>query len=136
MSVSRGNAGFALVAAVFLLVVLAAAALALVRMVAAEQQSVSLSLQQARAYHAARSGIEWGLRAALEAGACPAATTLALAEGGLRGFFVDVTCSRTEHAEAGRILPVYRLESVATYGIPGSPDHVRRRIGATAVDEG
>ena len=60
MSAPGRRSGFALVGAVFLLVVLAAGAVVLARLVAAQQGTAALSLQQARAYHAARSGIAWG----------------------------------------------------------------------------
>lgn len=135
MSAARRQRGFALVAAIFLLVVLAAGALVLVRVVAAQQGTVALSLQQARAYHAARSGIAWATARVFDLGDCPPATTLSLTEGGLTGFDVDVTCTATQHVEAGETIPVYRLEAVSRYGVPGAPGHVRRRIGATVVDD-
>lgn len=135
MRAPRRRSGFALVAAIFLLVVLAAGALVLARLVAAQRGTVALSLQQARAYHAARSGIAWATARVFDLGACPPSTTLSLVEGGLTGFAVDVTCTATQHVEAGRSIPVYRLEAVSRYGAPGDPEHVRRRIGATVVDD-
>ncbi len=131
----RQRGGFALVAAIFLIVVLAGAALVLSVTVGAQQRTAALSLQQARAFQAARSGVEWAIASALAAGACPGPATLALDEGGLRGFTVEVSCARGEHADASAIVAIYRIEAVAAYGTLGEPDHVRRRIGATVVDD-
>jgi MSHA biogenesis protein MshP len=131
----RRQEGFALVTAIFLIVVLASAAVALSLVVGTQHRGASLSLQQARAFHAARSGVEWAMASALATGDCPAPATLSFAEGGLGGFDVEVSCVRTEHADGSAVLPIYHVESVARFGALGDPDHVRRRIGAQLVDD-
>ena len=62
--------GFALVPALFLVVVLGALALVAVRVGAAQQHAVTMGLLQTRAMAAARSGIEWGAYQAIK-GATP-----------------------------------------------------------------
>lgn len=70
----RRAGGAGLVTAIFLLVVLAGLAVALVTLFGTQRQSAALDEQGARAYQAARAGIEWGLfqRAANPAGYCAA----------------------------------------------------------------
>ncbi len=65
--------GFALIPALFLIVVLAALAAVAVKISAGQSQAVIMGLQQARALAAARSGIEWGAYRALN-GACGSTT--------------------------------------------------------------
>ena len=55
------SAGFALVAAIFLLVVLAALGAFIVTISTSQQMGSALDVQGERAYQAARSGIEWGV---------------------------------------------------------------------------
>ncbi len=134
MSHQRRQQGFGLVSALFVLVVLSAAGTILVNVAGVQRRTASGVLQGGRAYHAARSGLEWGVRSALDLGACPAATTLVLAEGGLVGFDVDVTCTSSDHAESGATTTTYRIVAVAEYGSFGDADYVRRRLQATFSD--
>ncbi|WP_395007246.1 agglutinin biogenesis protein MshP [Undibacterium sp.] len=91
--------GMSLVAAIFLLVVLAALAAAMIAVSTTHQSSSAIDVQGARAYQAARAGIEWGLYRQLRpipSAACFATTTFALPAGNsLSGFTVTVTCSLT-----------------------------------------
>ncbi len=125
--------GFSLVAAIFLIVVIAALGAFAVRIGASQQQTVSLELLSARALSAAQSGIEFGAYQALDASSC-ANTTLNLAEAGLNGFTVDVTCAATAHAESGGTVNVYRIDATAYAGTYGMPDYVSRHVFATFTD--
>jgi MSHA biogenesis protein MshP len=89
-----------------------------------------LALRSARAYAAARSGIEWGARRALVDGSCAPATGFDLVEAGLVGFHLDVACAASPHVEGGATTTVYRLVVQATAGSYGSPEYVSRRIEA------
>lgn len=131
-SISRGRRGFALVPALFLIVVLAALAAFGVRIYGASQQTVVLSLSGARALSAARAGIEWGAARAL-GGSCVGGT-LSLTEGALAGFAVSVSCVATSFSEAGRSVVVYDIQAIASQGDYGSPDFVSRRVRASFTD--
>ena len=124
--------GFALIPALFLIVVLAALAAVAVRVGVGQSQAVALGLQQVRALSAARAGIEWGAQRALN-GAC-GGTTLNLAEQSLAGFQVVVTCSATSFVEGAATLNSYNILSTATIGTYGTPDYVRRVVRATFTD--
>lgn len=128
----RGEGGFGLVAALFILVVLAVAATAMVDLGGVQRRSALMSLQSVRVRAAAHTGVQWGLRTALDAGACPATTTLTLTTGGLNGFRVRVTCSSSQHAEGTSTTTVFHIEGEAEYGSFGSLDYVRHRIRASA----
>ena len=130
---AKAQRGFALVTALFLIVVLAGLGLVAVKLSAAQSQTVSLSIQAARAFQAAQSGIEYGAYQALAAGSC-AATSFTYTEGGLSGITVDVSCTASTHGEGASITSVYALQAFARYGAYGTPDYVSRRIRATVTD--
>jgi MSHA biogenesis protein MshP len=134
MKGSKGERGFGLVAALFVVVVLAAAGTMMINTSGVQRSTTVLSLQGDRAYHAAASGIEWGIHRVLGLSACPGATTLSLTEGGLKGFDVDVSCTSSAHSEGGVSLKVYEITAIAEYGTYGDRDYVRRRMKGTVTD--
>ncbi len=125
--------GFALVAAIFLIVVLALLGMFIVRISGVQNQTVNIALLGSRAFEAARTGIEWGAFQALDSASCTT-TTLNLTEGGLNGFDVDVTCTSSTHTEPGNTNNVYLLDVTASDGTYGTPDYVSRRMQATVTD--
>jgi len=122
--------GFALIPALFLIVVLAALALVAVRVGTGQQQAVTMSLEEARALAAAQAGIEWGAYQSLK-GNCAASTTLNLSEGALNGFTVIVTCAATTFANGAATANSYVLLATATIGTYGQPGYVRRVVSGT-----
>ena len=130
---TRRQGGFALVAAIFLLVVLALLGIFIVKISGVQHQTVNIALLGARAFEAARTGIEWGAVQALDSASC-STTTLNLTEGGLNGFGVDVDCNSSTHTETGDTYNVYVLDVVASLGTYGTPDFVSRRMQATVTD--
>ena len=131
LATRRGKqAGMALVAALFLMVVVASLGAFAVRIGAGQQQTVNLALLGTRAMAAASSGIEWAAYQALIGGvACPSGT-LSLTEGALSGFTVTVTCNVRSHAEGSGTVNIYVVEAFASKGSYGTPDYVSRRIRA------
>jgi MSHA biogenesis protein MshP len=121
--------GFALVSAIFLIVVLAALGAFALRINVLQQQTVTAALRAAQAFHAARSGIEWGAYNALNTGAC-APATLNLAGGSMTGFEVTVDCSQSTHVEGTATVRVFVLDARAEAGEYGGPDYVSRRVQA------
>lgn len=127
------NRGFALVPALFLIVVLAALGAAAIRIGNGEQQTVTMALQQVRALAAARAGIEWGAYRALN-GSCVASTTLNLSEAALNGFAVTVSCASTAFANGAATSHSYLINASASSGTYGQPGYVRRVVSATFTD--
>ncbi|MGK5027272.1 pilus assembly PilX N-terminal domain-containing protein [Janthinobacterium sp. RB2R34] len=87
-----------MITAIFLLVVLAGLAVAMVTMSVSQQTSSAMDVQGVRALQAARAGIEWGVYRQLrptQAANCFADTSFALPAGDtLSGFTVSLQCSR------------------------------------------
>jgi MSHA biogenesis protein MshP len=98
-SILRREAGVGIVTAIFLLVVLAGLGVAMVGVYTAQQASSNVDLLGARAYQAARAGLEWGVfqrqRNLLVCQQQPASTTATFrmpAGSSLSDFSVIVSC--------------------------------------------
>ncbi|MCD2516497.1 agglutinin biogenesis protein MshP [Massilia sp. G4R7] len=135
------SAGVGIITAVFLLIVLAGIGVAAVRIFTAQQVTSSLDLDGARAYQAARAGIEWGLFQQLRNSNCASRTFAMPADSVLANFTVSVTCtpvpgpadSSGNSANTTR----WRIESIAcnqpkngacTTTPVAHPDFVQRRL--------
>jgi len=125
--------GFALVPALFLLVVLGALALVAVRVGTGQQHAVTMDLLQSRALAAAGAGIEWGAYRALN-GSCAASTTLNLTEASLNGYSVVVTCVGTAFLNGAATNNSYVIKAAASFGTYGQPSYVHRVVSATFTD--
>lgn len=133
-SAAKHMRGFALVSAIFILVVLAALGAFIVNISTSQHIGSALDVQGVRAYHAARAGIEWGVyqvqaTAAYNFGrssadgsptdpnsrACPAAPIPSFQASGaasLSGFTITVTCDRSTASVTGEPL-VYSVQATA-----------------------
>jgi MSHA biogenesis protein MshP len=134
--------GFAIVGAFFLVAILAALGLYLSRITAQNQAGSALDISGARAYQAARAGVEWAAFQVLSpatAPACPATTTLALpADSALAPFTVTITCSMVLLAEAGSDIRHYQFTARACAPGPCTSaqppaGYVDRQVEATLV---
>ncbi len=118
--------GFTLVIALFILLGLAVFGGYLLTMSTVQNRNSVLSLQGARGYHAAHSGIEWGIARAA-AGNCTAVTSFNVSG---TGFNVNVRCQSQEFTEGSNTYNVYRITALAESGSYGSDDYVSRRLEA------
>lgn len=130
--------GFAAVAAIFLVVVLAALGGFMLTFSNTQQMTSAQDLQGSRAYWAARAGLEWGVGSVIASAStppdCPTSpTTLATSFDG--GFSVTVTCIRTGYNEASAVDNkfVYRFTSVATIAgsTVGTTGYIERSLSAS-----
>ncbi len=104
------QAGFALPSAIFLIVVLALLGAIVVTVSGLQHTSSARDVMGAKAYQAARAGIEWGAYKVLRqaplpgAGACPASPTVIPMPAGtdLTGLTVSVSCLLTNADEGSR----------------------------------
>lgn len=132
--------GFSLVTAIFLIVVLAAMGAYLVTISGVQHSTVAMGIHGARAYQAARTGIEWGTYQALNTApgtmcnTAPMQTSFSLTSGALNGFSLRVTCQYTPQQERSVTYNVYVITSVASYGTFGSLDFVSRTLQATVTN--
>lgn len=123
--------GFGLVAALFLIIVIAGAIAAMWRISVTQTATSSLALQQARAYQAARAGLEWGISAAL-GGACSETNPSFTPSGFSELFRVHVSCFPEDSVsieEEGRAAVEFlTIKAWVEYGELGSPDYTYRKI--------
>lgn len=150
----RRQTGFAYIAAVILLVVVAGVSLALIRMTSTQQSTVNQTLLGVRANQAARAGIEWMFYRLTHDGksdGCPDGA-MPVNLGDFRadtGFLVSVSCSITpqqpyNEGEKPDGTParkyIYQIEAVACNGAAAScpddgsvsrPEYVERSRIAT-----
>jgi MSHA biogenesis protein MshP len=124
--------GFAIVTAIFLLVVLALLGAVIVSLSSTQQIGVTRDLQGSRAYFAARAGVEWGMFQALQSGSCVVGpTTIPALAGSAAGFTVSVGCaSSPTYNEGGTNVVVYQITATATQGTFGALNYVERQLQA------
>ena len=135
--------GFSLITAIFILIVLAALGAYIVTIGGTNRATSSAALQGARAYQAARSGIDWSVyiistaadqtTARNNCNGVINANNFTLNVVGLSNFTIDTLCSFTAHSQQGTDnVTVYTITSTATSGGNyGDLDFVRRSITAT-----
>jgi MSHA biogenesis protein MshP len=131
----RNQQGFALIAAIVLVVVLAGLAGFVASMVGGQSAGQQLERMSEVVDRAAQTGVEWGAYRVLRpaaAPACPAGSTapagvlLPALPGSLGAVTVRVRCARTTAAVTGDS-NVYQITATATFGNnPISPDYVER----------
>jgi len=133
--------GFAAIAAIFLVVVLAALGSFMVTMSNTQHLTSAQDTQGSRAYWAARAGLEWGIGnvvASPGAGgttepACPfSPTTVGTSFDG--GFTVVVKCQRADYIEGAVVSNrfIFQFTSEAsTAGSPGSLGYIQRSVSAS-----
>jgi MSHA biogenesis protein MshP len=137
--------GFALVAAIFIIVVLAMLGVMMVTLSGVQRATASAAVQGARAYHAARAGVEWGIHGALNntVATCgnspsppnpPTTNNFNLTVNGLDGYAVAVVCRYTQHRERNATYNVYVITATATFGAFGSDSYVSRTLRTTVTD--
>jgi len=131
--VKRGTAsahrsrGFALVAALFLLVVLGTLGAYAVRLNMSQQGGADLDLASTRAEAALQSGIEYAAARLLTVSDCAA---IPLTPNDLplpHGFSVTYTCTDETQVANLPTVNVFSVTATATRGLYGSPDFVSRQ---------
>jgi MSHA biogenesis protein MshP len=128
------NRGFAIVSAIFILVVLAALGGFVATVATTQHVGSALDVQGARAYQAARSGTEWGLYQAVKVPSCAATTNIGL----VGGMTVTVTCSTVASGSAVEtgLGALYSITAIACNfpnfgacpGTAATPNYVERSL--------
>ncbi|MHB1186786.1 hypothetical protein [Thiobacillus sp.] len=128
--IARTESGFVLPTAIFLLVVLAALATYMVSLSRTSHISSALDIQGARAYQAARAGIEWAAWQAIQkpVPSCAAVSPPLI----LPPFSVDVSCIQSvPYTDGADVVVIYQITSTATSGLHDEVDFVQREIQAS-----
>lgn len=138
----RNQSGFSLLAAIFLITVLALLVGYLVSTSGSLQQTPISALQTVRSYHAARAGLEWGIFQAVNNGGVgvpdPCNASFTLSGGAFAGHSVTVSCTSSQHRDGGggTDVQVYVVTAIATHGSPGSMTYSRREMRAVVSPTG
>lgn len=137
---ARRQSGLGLVTAIFLLVVLAGLGVASVTLFTSQQASSNLDLEGAKAYQAARAGIEWGLYEQLRHARCAPDNSFGFPVTSVLGSFrVTVHCRAIDDLKNAEGDPVMRwritavacnqpVEGACGQQAPNNPDYVQRRL--------
>ncbi len=141
--------GFAYLAAIVLLVVMAGMSIAMIRLSTTQQATLGQDVQGMRAKQAARAGVEWGLFR-IRSGNCAASTTLNDFAADT-GFRVTVLCTAKVYDEGERPAntswkkTIYRIEATACNGTGDCPDNAiaaradyveRKRVATACIAAG
>lgn len=120
--------GFAAIAAVFLVVMLAALGAFMVSFSNTQQLNSAQDVQGSRAYWAARAGLEWAIASqGVGATACWATTPPA----SIDGFTLAVSCAASSFTDGATTVYVFRLQSDASTGTVGSVGYIERSVSAS-----
>lgn len=138
----RFQGGFAAIAAVFLIVILAGMGAFMLTFSNTQQITSAQDIEGTRGYWAARAGLDWGIGGMMAAAVpspCPASstnfsttlsTTLSTTFDG--GFTVTVRCSGGDYAEATANRSIYQFTSTASNNSAvGSINYVERSVSAS-----
>ena len=123
--------GFAVIAAVFLLVTLAVLGAAMLSFSNTQQITSAQDVQGSRVYWAARAGLEWEIPQVIVANDCPTASSSFVID----SVNVEIACTATVFDE-GATVTVISLTSVACTQSPcgsgvGNSGYVERSVSAS-----
>jgi len=128
--------GFTLVMAIFILVVLGALAGYMVKLSGVQQATSVYAIQGARAYQAARAGIEWSISRIVDKnGGCAeviAASPMTFAD--INGFSVTLKCKEplgNPYTVGATNLSVYNIEAFGEFGNYSGAEYVSRRLAVS-----
>lgn len=126
--------GFSIVMAIFVLVVLGLLGGYMVRLSGVQFGTSTYAMQGARAYLAARAGIEWASARINNGGTCTDIDAQsALTFPGITGFTVTLSCSSQTYSEANQNPTVYRIHALSQFGNYTGFDYVAREVEASIV---
>jgi MSHA biogenesis protein MshP len=128
----KPEAGFSIVIAMFILVVLGLLGSYMVRLSGVQQDTGNYALQGARAYQAARAGIEWAVARINNGGSCADVNAQsALSFAGINGFTVKLSCSSQTYSEGNQNPVIYTIDALSQYMNYASSDYASREIRVT-----
>jgi MSHA biogenesis protein MshP len=122
---ARRERGFALIGALFLLVVLAALGAFAVRISMTQRHASTLELQELRAQAALQAGIEYAAARLTPGSLCNRVQNIP----GLPGNFTVTFTNCVRQGYNGNTVFVYTFQEIAaTSGVYGTPEYVRRSV--------
>jgi MSHA biogenesis protein MshP len=131
----RSQGGFAAIAAIFLVVILAALGGFMLTFSNTQQLTSARDVQGSRAYWAARAGLEWAV-VALPAAPALCTKPVAAPPTPIEGFTIAINCSRSIYADTGAasgVAPttIFQMTVTASTGTVGSIAYADRSVTAS-----
>lgn len=120
--------------AIFILVVLGLLGSYMARLSGVQHATLTYAMQNARAYHAAKAGLEWALAKISSGGTCGdvnAQTALTFPD--MPGFTVSLTCTLTTYQEGNDSLGLYQINALSEFGNYDGIDYVSRTMEVSTV---
>lgn len=127
--------GFSIVMAIFILVVLSLLGGYMVKLSGVQRATSTYTIQGARAYQAARAGIEWGIARISAGGVCSditAASPLSFTD--INNFSVSLICTNQIYSEGADNPVIYNITALSEFGIYNSANYISRNIEVSIVN--
>lgn len=127
---NKKQKGFAIVSAIFLIVVLAFLGVSMSRILTTGQQAINQDISSLQAYYAGRSAIQWGMYQSILADAGTITLTnkdkytLTFSNAGLNNTTSEIIFNI--NTVLGK--NYYNISSIADYGTAGNPEFSRRNV--------
>lgn len=125
--------GIALIAAIFLVVIIGSALVLLATLSTRNSQQTTQSLLQIRAQIAAQAGLEYAVQrlvlAPTNTAWCTGTQSVSIAV--YSEFSVNLTCNSNIYNRPSQQITLYRLETTAEYGNQDSADYAWSKLEAT-----
>jgi MSHA biogenesis protein MshP len=129
----RAQRGFAAIAAIFLVVILAALGGFMLTFSNSQQLTSAQDVQGTRAYWAARAGLEWAV-VALPTTPALCVTPVLAPPAPIDGFTISIGCAKADYIDTGAtsgISTIFQFAVTASTGTPGSIGYIDRSISAS-----
>jgi len=129
------QAGFSIVMAIFILVVLSLLGGYMVKLSGVQHATSVFSIQGARAYQSARAGVGWAIARVSAGGVCSDVTSASpLTFTDINGFSVSLACSSQSFSEGTDNPVIYKITALSEFGVYSSANYISRRIEVSIVN--
>ena len=131
----KQQAGFSIVMAIFILVVLSLLGSYMVKLSGVQHATSTYVIQGANAYQAAKAGIGWAISRISAGGVCgdiSSASPLSFAD--INDFSVTLICSSQTFSEGTDAPVVYKITALSEFGAYNSANYISRKIEVSIVN--
>ena len=132
----KRQAGFSIVMAVFILVVLSMLGSYMVKLSGVQHATSTYAIQGARAYQSAKAGVGWAVAKISAGGACSHLTSASpMSFADINGFLVTLSCSSQGFSEGMDNFVVYKITALSEFGAYNSANYVSRTVEVSIVKD-
>ena len=131
----KKQGGFSIVMAIFILVVLSLLGGYMVKLSGVQHATSTYAIQGARAYQAARAGVEWAIARISAGGVCSditAASPMSFAD--INNFSVSLACTSQSYSEGIENPIVYKITALSEFGVYNGANYISRNIEVSIVN--